>query len=64
MNVYVFVWVCAGVCVCVCVCVCAGVCVQVCRWTTRGFFCELAMQPLRFQEQETRYKERLSSGRV
>lgn len=33
--------------------------------TTRGSFCEEAPRPpLRLQEQETKHKERLSSGRV
>lgn len=42
---------------------CVSVCVRVRSRTTRGFF-EQAAQPLRLQEQETRHKDRLSSGRV
>lgn len=50
---------------CVRVCVCAHwkLLWTVCRWTTRGSFCDQALQSLRFQEQETRHKDRLSSGR-
>lgn len=50
-------------CISLCQCV-NSVCARVRSWTTRGFFCNQAAQPLRLQEQETRHKDTLSSGRV